>query len=301
MPQRAPTICRHPGCSTKVTGKATARYCEQHKPKWVPWGAHQRRTIKGAAYDAARKSLFERQPLCVLCERAGRVSLATIRDHTIPLAQGGVDEESNTQALCKECHDIKSAGEKRQGSRESWHNDVEFAEQAQARRLPSLPRSVIPITIVCGAPGSGKSSYVRERAREADVVIDLDDIKAELSRQPIYQCGPQWTAPALDERNRRLRDLSRDTLHRHAWFIVGAPTEEERNYWASMLGGDVVLLDTPYEECAARIQNDPRRVGQYERLMRAAFAWWDQYRSSSSLGARPPGGYLQISAHTPSG
>jgi len=275
-------------------------HCDLHKPKWAPWGAHEKRTIKGAAYEAARRSLFERQPLCVLCERVGRVSLATIRDHTIPLAQGGVDEESNTQALCKDCHDIKSAGEKRQGSRESWHNDAEFAEQAAARRRPSLPRSAIPITIVCGAAGSGKSSYVRERAREGDVVIDLDDIKAELSRQPIYQAESRWVAPALDERNRRLRDLSRDTIHRHAWFIVSAPTAEEREYWASMLGGHIVLLETPYEECARRIQNDPRRVGQYERLMRAAFAWWDEYRSSMATPGHAPGGDLQNFARTPS-
>jgi len=121
MPQRAPTVCRHPGCSRKVVG---ARYCEPHTPQWKPWGAGARgaRTVKGAAYDAARKALFAREPLCRSCAAVGRVTAATIRDHIKPLSQGGLDVESNTQPLCTACHDAKSEQEKRQGSKDSWRS-----------------------------------------------------------------------------------------------------------------------------------------------------------------------------------
>ena len=45
----------------------------------------------------------------------GRVSAATIRDHVIPLAEGGEEIDSNTQPLCKPCSDLKTATEARRG------------------------------------------------------------------------------------------------------------------------------------------------------------------------------------------
>lgn len=62
-----------------------------------------------------RERLFSRQPLCEECQANGRVTLATIRDHKIPLAEGGADDESNEQALCEPCHDAKSLAERIRG------------------------------------------------------------------------------------------------------------------------------------------------------------------------------------------
>lgn len=45
-------------------------------------------------------------PVCVKC---GHPSQET--DHIIPLSRGGVDDESNYQALCKACHSAKTARE----------------------------------------------------------------------------------------------------------------------------------------------------------------------------------------------
>ncbi len=45
-----------------------------------------------------REALFKRQPLCEECERMGVATEATIRDHRIPLAEGGLDDETNEQA-----------------------------------------------------------------------------------------------------------------------------------------------------------------------------------------------------------
>jgi 5-methylcytosine-specific restriction protein A len=59
--------------------------------------------------------LFDQQPLCVLCLEAGRVTIATIADHLVPLAEGGPDTEANTQPLCKACHDVKSQAEAARG------------------------------------------------------------------------------------------------------------------------------------------------------------------------------------------
>ena len=63
-----------------------------------------------------REALFERQPLCEQCEILGKVTIATIRDHRIPLAEGGADDEDNEQAICEPCHEIKSAEEAARGT-----------------------------------------------------------------------------------------------------------------------------------------------------------------------------------------
>jgi 5-methylcytosine-specific restriction protein A len=54
-----------------------------------------------------RARLFRAQPMCVRCH----VEVATIRDHIIPLCDGGLDVETNTQALCATCHDAKTEAE----------------------------------------------------------------------------------------------------------------------------------------------------------------------------------------------
>jgi len=67
--------------------------------------------LRGARLQAARARLFARHPVC---ERCGRED-SEIRDHRIPLAEGGGEGEDNEQALCRGCHAIKSEAEKLRG------------------------------------------------------------------------------------------------------------------------------------------------------------------------------------------
>lgn len=133
MPARAQAICKYPGCGSLIPG--ASQYCASHEHARArgPWSAHSaKRTILGPALQEARRQLFRRNPLCVECEKAGRVRLAVIRDHIIPLSQGGPDIESNTQGLCKECHDLKSETEKAFGkaaARQDYEDRVQGIER----------------------------------------------------------------------------------------------------------------------------------------------------------------------------
>ncbi|WP_236698300.1 HNH endonuclease [Xylophilus sp. Leaf220] len=53
------------------------------------------------------------------CDALGLVALATQRDHVIPLAEGGRDDETNEQGLCDACHEAKSLAEAIRGRRRS--------------------------------------------------------------------------------------------------------------------------------------------------------------------------------------
>ena len=66
----------------------------------------------------ARKRLFRDNPLCVICEAEGiRDSIATVRDHIVPLAEGGRDDDSNIQGVCESCHKKKSQQEAQRGKK----------------------------------------------------------------------------------------------------------------------------------------------------------------------------------------
>jgi hypothetical protein len=71
--------------------------------------------ITGRALQRARADLFGKNRWCVLCEADGRHTRATIRDHILPLAEGGTDDVENTQGLCLDCWDAKKEAEARRG------------------------------------------------------------------------------------------------------------------------------------------------------------------------------------------
>lgn len=115
MPVSAPRPCSAPHCRTLV--RDGSGRCPKHpRELWIKAATATKR-ITGRRLQASRAALFERSPLCAECERQGRVSEATERDHVIPLAEGGVDDDSNVQGLCAECHAEKSARESGRGRR----------------------------------------------------------------------------------------------------------------------------------------------------------------------------------------
>jgi 5-methylcytosine-specific restriction protein A len=82
-----------------------------------PWAkdANAPKRVTGRKLQRLRKQLFERSPLCVECLKVGRTTAATQRDHVIALARGGTDDDANIQALCDDCHELKSRKDRQRG------------------------------------------------------------------------------------------------------------------------------------------------------------------------------------------
>jgi 5-methylcytosine-specific restriction enzyme A len=85
-----------------------------HVPAWRTRKAPPPRT-RGRELQRRRARLFSTNPWCVTCAKEGRRTLATIRDHVIPLAEGGCDDETNEQGLCQRCSDRKTQDEAKRG------------------------------------------------------------------------------------------------------------------------------------------------------------------------------------------
>lgn len=89
------------------------------RPSWLPKRKAQgRRVVDNSAFynsKAWRKvATLHKQanPLCVVCEQAGRLSPATVTDHIVPINEGGSTWDwDNLQSLCNRCHAKKSGRE----------------------------------------------------------------------------------------------------------------------------------------------------------------------------------------------
>ena len=262
MPMSAPKPCSQPGCGVLVRD-GTGR-CPKHKREaWAKPPTATKR-VTGRKLQTMRASLFRRQPLCAECQRHGRVSSATQRDHIIPLAEGGADDDDNVQGLCRDCHDVKSKQESARGR--NGHVRVAL--------LPDwLPSPTVPVVVVCGPPGSGKSTYVAGLAVASDLVLDVDDMAAKISGKPLYHANYDERMMAIRERNTRLASLGKPVPFTKVWLIVTAGTPHQRAFWSAKYG-ELVQMSTSIAECLKRIQADLRPPPEArQRAIEAVHTW----------------------------
>ena len=214
----------------------------------------------------ARLIFLKKYPLCATCQKSGEIVPATVVDHIRP-HEGDYQlfwDRDNWQSLCRRCHNKKTV-----------KHDGGFGN---AKSIPEwLQPSNIPLKIICGPPGSGKSTYCKMNAAQNDIIIDLDEILADLENVPIHQTSAKFLNEALRKRNDLLSSLS-IMSGRKAWFIVSAPTAEERELWAALLmPQEIIVLVTPPLICAERVQRDNRRVGKMDRSISVIGIWWEKY------------------------
>jgi 5-methylcytosine-specific restriction protein A len=81
------------------------------RKKWAPPTHRPDNRKRGRAGQRDRRQVLDEEPFCRLCLAADRSTLSVVVDHIKRLADGGSDERSNKQALCKPCHDAKTASE----------------------------------------------------------------------------------------------------------------------------------------------------------------------------------------------
>jgi hypothetical protein len=172
-------------------------------------------------------------------------------------------DEGNLETVSKEWHD-------------SIAQALEHADKVAAIHPKWLKPSAIPLTIICGPPASGKSSYAKRHAGPNDIVIDLDQIASEISGEPIHGWNRDaWLNAAMYRRNDILGGLSHQPQHKAAWFIVSEPKAKHREWWADTLKpSSIVVLETSEAECIARAQ----RKGRLDKRTEDGIVrWWFDY------------------------
>lgn len=135
--------------------------------------------------------------------------------------------------------------------------------------------------IVSGAPGSGKTTFVKQNFTEGDIAIDLDYICAALALQDkIYFNHRPLLDTALQVRSVLYKLISsRRCMFDHAWIITTEADERKVNQLAEKLSATVIEMETTPEECIRRIKEDHRRPEQIKKEMYKSVA--DFYRNKS--------------------
>lgn len=107
MPQRPPRPCRHRGC--RAVHRNANGFCDQHQAeanasrrgsagKFSAWYTTPR-------WRALRARQLRLQPLCVFCQKAGRITEATVCDHVEPHRGDEARFWAGPfQSLCQSCH-----------------------------------------------------------------------------------------------------------------------------------------------------------------------------------------------------
>jgi 5-methylcytosine-specific restriction protein A len=113
--KRLPTACNEPGCPELCL----TRYCEKHSRKaWREIDERRGKTAErgyGGRHRKWRQLVLARDSVCVTCKAVGRITVATVADHIVPLSQGGSWSLDNGQGLCASCHGRKSIMERTGG------------------------------------------------------------------------------------------------------------------------------------------------------------------------------------------
>lgn len=68
----------------------------------------------GSAHRRLRLLVMHEEPLCRHCLAEGRTTPSVDMDHIVPLSQGGTNDRSNLQMLCRSHHSIKTNREQRE-------------------------------------------------------------------------------------------------------------------------------------------------------------------------------------------
>lgn len=124
-----------------------------------------------------------------------------------------------------------------------------------------------------GPPCAGKTTYVRERAKPGDLILDSDAIYAALSGQKMHLRPEGLRKYVWDAYNAALHRLAHEP-RQTAWVIqTGAKRTTRQRLTVGFYRAETVVLETPEEECLRRAKR-LRRPAHWQDAIRD---WWANY------------------------
>lgn len=134
--------------------------------------------------------------------------------------------------------------------------------------------------LVCGPPSSGKTTFVRDRMRDGDLVLDVDALFSAISFQSLH-CRTnekKLLRYALECRDAIIETAVLDGSNRpQFWFILGGADPIQRKRYQELFNAEVHVLAIAREVCIRRAENDPNRRKQIDRIKEVIAQWWHEF------------------------
>jgi predicted kinase len=128
--------------------------------------------------------------------------------------------------------------------------------------MPPAQRTQRPqqVTLICGPPGSGKSSLALREHKPGDLVLDYDYLMAALSGGVLYEHHERVHWYVMAAWNAVVTKLRREPDGiRAVWIVASLPEEKRRLDLAAALHAEVKVLEVSAATCKQRIMADPNR------------------------------------------
>lgn len=139
------------------------------------------------------------------------------------------------------------------------------------------------VVLVAGPPCAGKTTYARERLEPGDLLLDADPLYAALSGGQEHDRAPGIWPFVWAGFYGVLRELPRHRFERRTvWVVQGVPRRRERDRYRHLNAADVVVLETPADECRRRARarfGDGHRLDEYVGLIDR---WWADYQPNAA-------------------
>lgn len=201
------------------------------------------------------------------CEKCGRPGY--IVHHKTHLSPANIDDPKitlswdNLMYLCLECHNAIHA--KEQGVRAIFDADGNMVGVSDGKRQTKKQHITRhhQIIIVGGAPGSGKTYYVRNTRRDNDLVYDMDYLSAATAlTHDIYKPHAYAIGAALSMRDAFISYVSTDNSRKwgNAYIITAEPDISKVRSLADRIHASVRIMPTTKEQCILNVNNDERRA-----------------------------------------
>src|SRR5690554_3560909 len=143
-----------------------------------------------------------------------------------------------------------------------WQRRVShLVDNKQIEDKENVIRNGHKVIIVWGAPGSGKTTYVKKNMKYGDMVIDLDFIKQAISFQEKTEAPDSLLDVALKVRELLYSIVAgRQIPECTVWVVAGLPSYKERKELKNRLqANELIFMKASREQCIRRVLADDTR------------------------------------------
>lgn len=139
------------------------------------------------------------------------------------------------------------------------------------------------IHIVTGPPCGGKSTYIREHAKEGDLIIDFDSIAQAFGSRTSHYCDGLIREAAFAARSAAI-GVALSSPDMESWIVHSLPTIAQLEEYKSA-GAEIVVIDPGYDVVVERASKDQRP----EKTLRGIEKWYSKDHSVVSSSGKQLG------------